>query len=238
MAFGLEKKLKACTLVTVLFTWYNLILITQATEVQWSHRRQISQDAFVPGLSLFRRKGVLGSRKILQEKNNNTLKADSQKDSGKNVETKITESKNSTQADNKEIEDLASLIVPELKLRCTQFLTWKAEQVKRCLAFAEDGIEYDPIIFDDDDMTTSGDFDVEVVQRQMMHVAGYSVSRSNLFLFLVVLAAAVLLLLKYPRVLGKSHLWYFTVLKAKLGRKKHIFWNTKKISVSDSAHEG
>jgi hypothetical protein len=49
------------------------------------------------------------------------------------------------------MESIDALIVPELKLRCTQFPTWTAAQVKKCMAFAEDGIEYDPSIFDSDD---------------------------------------------------------------------------------------
>lgn len=54
-------------------------------------------------------------------------------------------------ADGQSMESIDTLIVPELKLRCTQFPTWSAAQVKKCMAFAEDGIEYDPSIFDSDD---------------------------------------------------------------------------------------
>jgi len=58
---------------------------------------------------------------------------------------------NEGDANDQNMESIDTLIVPELKLRCTQFPTWSAAQVKKCMAFAEDGIEYDPSIFDSDD---------------------------------------------------------------------------------------
>lgn len=46
---------------------------------------------------------------------------------------------------------LETKIIPELKARCKKFPSWTSSQVERCTSFAEDGIEYDPQIFDIDD---------------------------------------------------------------------------------------
>ncbi|KAI8102669.1 hypothetical protein M9434_005468 [Picochlorum sp. BPE23] len=46
---------------------------------------------------------------------------------------------------------LETKIIPELKARCKKFPSWTSSQVERCISFAEDGIEYDPQIFDIDD---------------------------------------------------------------------------------------
>lgn len=71
---------------------------------------------------------------------------------GDGVEDAIDNSKQTQGVtDEQSMESIDALIVPELKLRCTQFPTWSAAQVKKCMAFAEDGIEYDPSIFDSDD---------------------------------------------------------------------------------------
>lgn len=45
-------------------------------------------------------------------------------------------------------EDMAMYTVADLKLRCTKFPKWTKEQIRSCLNFADDGIEYDPEIFD------------------------------------------------------------------------------------------
>eukprot|EP00890_Picochlorum_soloecismus_P002539 jgi/Picsp_1/3286/NSC_06126-R1_---NA--- len=183
--------------------------------------------------------GMRGNRKILQE-SNSTLKANDQKDGGKKGESKNIETKNSTQVDIKQEDDSVSLVVPALKLRCTQFPTWNAEQVKRCLAFAEDGIEYDPTIFDDDDEDiVASRFVDDGYQSQSMYVAGHSVSSSTIFQFLGLMAAAVLML-KYSKVVGKSRIWNSAISRAqaKLGRRNHIFWYPKRMGVPGDAHEG
>jgi len=60
-------------------------------------------------------------------------------------------------------KDLEQNIIPKLQERCKKYPSWTRLQVERCLSFAEDGIEYDPVIFDlsDSDVKEIAQFDIE-----------------------------------------------------------------------------
>jgi len=51
----------------------------------------------------------------------------------------------SVETDNR---DVKVVVVNELKLRCTRFLSWKVDRIKRCLLMAEKGVTYDPDAYD------------------------------------------------------------------------------------------
>jgi len=60
-------------------------------------------------------------------------------------------------------KDLEQNIIPKLQERCKKYPSWTRLQVERCLSFAEDGIQYDPLIFDlsDSDVKEIAQFDIE-----------------------------------------------------------------------------
>ncbi len=89
---------------------------------------------------------------------------------------------------------LNTKIIPELKARCSTFPAWTSSQVERCISFAEDGIEYDPLIFDLDD--TDFDFDYRRSITGDAHAGGLpSLSQVS-----VVIAAAVLFFKYLPKM--------------------------------------
>lgn len=57
-------------------------------------------------------------------------------------------------AQQKEFE---KIMIPKLQERCKRYPSWTSAQVERCLSFAEDGIEYDPLVFDFEDSDAQSD---------------------------------------------------------------------------------
>ena len=104
---------------------------------------------------------------------------------------------------------LNTKIIPELKARCSTFPAWTSSQVERCISFAEDGIEYDPLIFDLDD--TDFDFDYRRSITGDAHAGGLpSLSQVS-----VVIAAAVLFF-KYLPKMRKSRVFNLLLLKSRM----------------------
>lgn len=68
-------------------------------------------------------------------------------DSDKNVEE-----------DNEKTNAEPSLVIPELKLRCTRFPKWSIDQVQRCMTMAKKGQAYDPVL----DETFDGAVSVDI----------------------------------------------------------------------------
>jgi hypothetical protein len=52
--------------------------------------------------------------------------------------------------------EFEQVMIPKLQERCKKYPSWTRSQVDRCLSFAEDGIEYDPLIFDFEDSDIDG----------------------------------------------------------------------------------
>jgi hypothetical protein len=104
---------------------------------------------------------------------------------------------------------LNTKIIPELKARCSTFPAWTSNQVERCISFAEDGIEYDPLIFDLDD--EDFDFDYRRSITADAH-AGAMPSLSQVSL----LIAVTVLCFKYLPKLRKSRIFNLLILKARM----------------------
>lgn len=68
--------------------------------------------------------------------------------------------KEAEEAQQKEFEaqqkEFEQVMIPKLQERCKKYPSWTRSQVERCLSFAEDGIEYDPLIFDFEDPDFDG----------------------------------------------------------------------------------
>ncbi|WPT11422.1 Stress response protein nst1 [Picochlorum sp. SENEW3] len=108
---------------------------------------------------------------------------------------------------------LDTKIIPELKQRCSTFPKWTAPQVERCLSFAEDGIEYDPLIFDLDD----DDFSSLVVKPTLNSI-GHQHGPTSALKFLLKVAFLIALVVAYLRHVNwfrKNRLWNAMILKSR-----------------------
>eukprot|EP00889_Picochlorum_renovo_P008440 jgi/Picre1/35470/NNA_002932.t1 len=103
---------------------------------------------------------------------------------------------------------LDTKIIPELKQRCSTFPKWTSAQVERCLSFAEDGIEYDPLIFDLDDDDFS--FTMNPVKNTMGHDGSTMQTIMLKVMFVVTLIVAYL---RHVNWFRKSQMWNLAILK-------------------------
>jgi DNA polymerase III alpha subunit (gram-positive type) len=103
---------------------------------------------------------------------------------------------------------LDTKIIPELKQRCSTFPKWTSAQVERCLSFAEDGIEYDPLIFDLDDDDFS--FTMNPVENTMGHDGSTMQTIMLKVMFVVTLIVAYL---RHVNWFRKSQMWNLAILK-------------------------
>ncbi|WPT11223.1 Stress response protein nst1 [Picochlorum sp. SENEW3] len=116
---------------------------------------------------------------------------------------------------------LEKKIIPELKQRCNAFPSWTEAQVERCLNFAEDGIEYDPNIFDivDEDDILSGVRGMEYSIQEGQNIAAITIK----IVIPVTLMAAYLRHIQWFR---KSRVWSSFVLRARSfvydGKHRHV----------------
>ena len=110
---------------------------------------------------------------------------------------------------------LETKIIPELKARCTKYPSWTASQVERCLSFAEDGIEYDPRLFDIDDDDDDDSFwklsgEDDILWNGNKSNGGGWLTRGRIF-FLLVIAGLV----AYNKLPGKTFILNKFPLKKK-----------------------
>jgi len=102
---------------------------------------------------------------------------------------------------------LDTKIIPELKQRCSTFPKWTSAQVERCLSFAEDGIEYDPLIFDLDDD------DFSFVMNPVEHSLEHESITTRTMLKVVFVMTLVVTYLRHVNWFRKSQMWNLAVLK-------------------------
>jgi hypothetical protein len=167
----------------MVITWSNLLLVILAKKVENSPKQPVSYDNLILRRFLLTDDGVVTNQDTLQK---DRLKMDKQEDTEKEVKTTNILAKDSYNAGEKGI--FKSKIIPVLKSRCSKYPIWTPMQVDRCLAFAEDGVEYDPSIFDDGEDVSFN----QTLQEQLLRIAGHWISFSIMYKLVGFILVAVL----------------------------------------------